>query len=39
MLDLDDMQRPDRRPDRTRSGVRIDPISCGRCAREDITSL
>ncbi len=34
MLDLDDMRRPTRRLDRTRSAVRIDPICCARCARE-----
>lgn len=33
MLDLDDMHRPDRRPDRTRSAMRIDLILCARCAR------
>jgi hypothetical protein len=32
MLDLDDMHRPARRPDRNRSGVRIEPICCARCA-------
>jgi hypothetical protein len=37
MLDLDDMRRPDRRPDRTCSGVRIDPITCVRCASEGMT--
>lgn len=39
MLDLDDMHRPDCLPDRARSDMRIDPISCARCARESITGL
>jgi hypothetical protein len=34
MLDLNDMHRPDRRPDRNRSGIRIEPIYCARCARD-----
>jgi hypothetical protein len=33
MLDLNDMHRPGRRPDRTRSGILIEPICCARCAR------
>jgi hypothetical protein len=39
MLDLDEMHRPDRGPDRAGTGVRIDPISCARCARESTTGL
>jgi hypothetical protein len=38
MLDLDEMRRPDRPPNRASTGVRIDPISCGRCARESTTT-
>jgi hypothetical protein len=33
MLDLNDMHRPGRRPDRDRSGIRIEPICCAQCAR------
>lgn len=34
MLDLNDMRRPARRSDSNRSGMRIEPICCARCARD-----